>query len=169
MRNSDNAWLDRGGALHQYLRTDPMREYRSLGWMAVILLLSARAWGFESLVHYLDEFACADRPVFLCQCRGDNGSRVVLVIDMVEARGLFVEARDGVVVNVASLRVEKERVALLETQGGVASYARVQQLVDSMARSSFRMLTRAELGNAAQTEAAQECTKSGTAPASVSP
>ena len=91
---------------------------------------------------YLYEIENRDAGVFFTCC----GSKVnpkysaALLFEAGSKTGLLVEKNDGVVINLATVKIGAKGMIIEETHGGVYSYERVKKLVDELIRHKFQFL-----------------------------
>ena len=80
-----------------------------------------------------------------------------LLVALGSYNALLVERKNGVVVNLAKITFKQGNPVITETHGGIYSYHRVKDLVNSMLNSNFQFLDASLLKNALDISSRPSC------------
>lgn len=143
-----------------------MRAWHAL--LTGFLLLGSVTSGAQDLndaaKSWLANVESRQRPVFMTRCsRVTQGTKeaqtytATLIIEAGSEKAKLIEAEDGYVVNIADVDVGHGGLVLRETNGGVYSYARVEELVSELAGGRFHLLAPFRAADVQKLPATQSC------------
>jgi hypothetical protein len=91
---------------------------------------------------YLGELERKETPVFFSRCISQSNFQysAALLFEVGSTNGFLIEQKNKIVVNLATVRINKSELLIDETHGGVYSYERVKKLVKELAGYRFRLL-----------------------------
>jgi len=121
-----------------------LSRYLFVIFIVVFLLMLNSSYGDMGV--YADDFLkkMVDKKaaVFSSQCKGkaDGQYTASLIFEIGSAKGLLIESRNKVVINLATVTIENGGSVIEETQGGVYSYERVKKLADELRGYGFYLL-----------------------------
>lgn len=108
--------------------------------LVLAMPLICSAGGFDNYyLSYQHKLAASDKLVFYSSCSKANGSAAIY-LEPEEKKGLLVEKLGGSVVNLASVAIHHRKLLLVEANGGVYSYKRIQQFINWFLFEKFSIL-----------------------------
>lgn len=83
---------------------------------------------------YLEEIENKNGSAFMARCSSvkNDQDTATLIFEIGKEEGLLIEERNKVIVNLATVKIDKKGPLIEETHGGVYSYERVKKLVNEI-------------------------------------
>ena len=91
---------------------------------------------------YLKDMESRNATAFYSRCKSKADGRYMatLIFEVGSTKGLLIETRNRVVVNLATVIIGPKGLTIEETHGGIYTYERVKKLAEELVRYKFNIL-----------------------------
>jgi len=109
----------------------------------LILPIPSHASMEDFAKNYLQEMESRNASVFFTMCKAkiNDNYTSTLIFEAGSKKGLLIEDKDKVVLNLATVTIGGKGIVIEETHGGVYTYERVKKLVEEMIKYKFTLIS----------------------------
>ena len=128
-------------------------------FFASILLLSNLATGApldDYANQYFEKLRTSGTSVFYSECLRSSG-KATLVFGLGEKTALLIESKNGGVVNLATILIDRSDFKIEDTHGGAYSYGRVRNLIKELLGYPFKFTLPAKLADIMKVKPVRSC------------
>ena len=128
----------------------------------LLLFFASLAWGDMGSFarEHLEQLKSDNIPIFYSECRKKMG-KALLVFGPSKKKGLLIEQREGVVINLAFVTINQGQFTVEETHGGIYSYERVHKLANELIKYHFTLLLPESIPDILKSKPSRDCLTEG--------